>query len=728
MKINHRKFFQVSVLGISLLISNLTLAQNKTLDPGNMRAGENVEYCGTHKKMAELMNNPAFATQFAIDQQLLANAEQTSTPRGVVYTIPIVFHVLHNGGDENISDAQIFDALRILNRDYRLQNTDAATVHSDFNASNPSAFAVPSDVEIEFVMATKAPNGACFNGITRTQSSLTEPGDDGQAQVNAIVAGNNIAPGSQWAGNKYLNVFICKNIGGAAGYTTNPSNWSGTSMYNGIWVLANYVGSIGTSSENTSRTLTHEVGHWLNLSHTWGGNNNPGNASSCSSDDGVSDTPNCIGLTSCNLNANTCTDNGIWGQDVRDNAENYMDYSYCSKMFTQGQVDRMRNAITSSVGSRNNIWKPANLTAVGADGNTYLCKADFTANQTTVCIGSQVSFSDISYNEASNWNWTFTGGIPATSTSQNPTITYNTPGTYAVKLVASDGTVSDEENKTTYITVLPAAASLPFTEDFESYATTADMPFSVYSSANNAKWELTNTAGYTGSKSVKLNNFTQSGSNIDELYSSPIDLSDVTAQTGVTMTFRFAYRKKSSSDSELLRVLISDDCGENFVTRKTIVGSSLSNDIETTNWTPTTSDWTTVHMTNITSSYWVENFRYMFRFEGSGGNNIFIDNINVYKGGPESLGLNDLEGMLSELAVYPNPSEGELNLSFNLNSVQNMQVNVLDLTGKKLQSNTIHALEGHNQVLISTAELASGMYLLQLGTNGAAKTVQFVVK
>ena len=76
-----------------------------------------------------------------------------------MYTIPLVFHVLHNGGPENISRAQIEDAVAILNRDFRLQNQDANNVVSTFQG-------MPSDIEVEFQLATKAPNGQCFSGIT----------------------------------------------------------------------------------------------------------------------------------------------------------------------------------------------------------------------------------------------------------------------------------------------------------------------------------------------------------------------------------------------------------------------------------------------------------------------------------------------------------------------------------------------------------------------------------
>jgi hypothetical protein len=223
-----------------------------------------------------------------------------------------------------------------LNRDFRKQNADVNNVVAQFQA-------IAGDVEIEFALAKVAPNGACFNGITRTQSSSTNT--DGQAQVNLIVAGNNVYQGV-WAHNKYLNIYVCKNlIDGAAGYTFLPSGNATASAqnmyYNGIFMLHDYTGSIGTSSVYTSRALTHEVGHWLNLSHVWG----DGNIGTCGTDY-VSDTPQTNGSNGvCTLTKTTC-------DGTLDNVENYMDYSYCSKMFTSGQVTRMRTAVTSSTAGR----------------------------------------------------------------------------------------------------------------------------------------------------------------------------------------------------------------------------------------------------------------------------------------------------------------------------------------------------------------------------------------
>lgn len=719
----------------TLLIFTASFAQKapRQLDPTNMRDGETVEYCHQHVRMQELLKDPAmmkiYLEEQAKDEQNKSKGDYT---KGQVYRIPVVFHVLHNGGVENISDEQIEDALFILNRDYRLLNADANNVQADFdgNVTVGNLEPQPSDAEIEFVMATKAPNGTCFKGITRTQSVLSYDGSDGGDQVTAIRNGNDVYVGN-WPGNRYMNIFICGDIGGAAGYTYKPA-FGGTGMDNGIWVLHNYVGSIGTSSSSTSRTLTHEAGHWFNLDHTWGGNNNPGNATSCSSDDAVQDTPNCIGVTACVLQSNTCSsDDAYFGFAIRDNVENYMDYSYCSKMFTQGQVTRMRNALNSSSGGRNNLWTTSNLNQTGATGDLTLCKAEFFADKTTVCVGETVQFTDDSYNAVSGWNWSFPSGSPANSTEQNPSVTYSTPGVYEVSLTATDGTTTDGETKTAYIRVLPAGASIPFLEGFENYSTLDNLTqWQVFNFNNNNKFTLEPTFGQNSTKCVKLVNYGQVAGSVDELHASAVDLSSINTTTGVTMSFRYAYRKRSSDNLEYLKVFISKDCGENWVQRKTLSGNSLGSVVVGTSWTPTPTDWVTVHMTNVTSDYWVDNFRYKFRFEGDYGNNIYLDNINIYSGSPSDdivLGVAEA-GQIEELALYPNPTEGELNVRFSVGASQTALLQVQDVSGKIVKTSMVNALEGSNLVVIGTEELATGSYFLNIQVGGAQKTLQFVVK
>jgi PKD repeat protein len=721
----------VALTAIVFASSAQEIEIDQTFDPGNTRAGENVEYCRQHKYHNALKNNPAYLQSLQEDEAIRAQEAANGYPESTqIYYIPIVFHLLHNNGNEFISDEQILDAFEILNRDFMLMNADANNVAQAFNASNPSAAVIPDTAFIQFRLATKAPDGTCFNGITHTVSSATNSSSD-NTRLNAIINGNDVYNG-QWPGNRYLNVFICGDIGGAAGYTYLPSNWIGTGMDNGIRILHQYVGSIGTGNPSTSRALTHEVGHWLNLPHPWGGSNNPGPGNNnCSDDDGIQDTPLCEGVTSCQLAANTCSgDNGYWGFDQIDNVENYMDYSYCSKMFTPGQVTTMRNALNSSIGGRSNVISQSNLNLTGANGTLTLCKADFSADRSTICVGETIQFTDESFNLVSGWNWSFPGGTPSTSTQENPSVTYSTPGIYEVELSATDGTTTDVETKTAYVRVLAGGGAAPILEGFESYTTLNNVQeWEVINYDNNAEWELNTQTGHSGSKCVKLANYAQPSGTIDELVSASVDLSGITSQNGMTLSFRYAYRKRNSGNNERLRVLVSNDCGESWVPRRTIFGDLLSTQTSSSAWTPSSaSDWVTVHMTNITSTYWVNNFRYKFEFESDGGNNLYLDDINIYSGSPsDDLVANVGENApIDHITLYPNPTEGDITVRFDAAGAQDLQLQIVDVTGKVVNVNTINANTGANMVVLGTSDMAPGMYFLNI--EGSANALQFVVK
>ena len=92
-----------------------------------------------------------------------------------------------------------------------------------------------------------------------------------------------------------------------------------------------------------------------------------------------------------------------------------------------------------------------------AGGSVLPPVANFTATPTTITAGQSVSFTDTSTNNPTSWSWTFTGGTPSSSTSQNPTVTYNTAGTYSVTLTATNSAGSDGETKSNYITVNPVS-------------------------------------------------------------------------------------------------------------------------------------------------------------------------------------------------------------------------------------------------------------------------------
>ncbi len=123
--------------------------------------------------------------------------------------------------------------------------------------------------------------------------------------------------------------------------------------------------------------------------------------------------------------------------------------------------------------------------------------ADFIADQTNVTAGTTVNFTDTSTDYPTSWDWTFVNGTPGTSTDQNPSIQYNTPGVYNVTLIATNGSGSDTETKTGYITV--TAVSTPPVADFVASSITVvvnqSIAFTDLSTNLPTSWDWTFAGG-----------------------------------------------------------------------------------------------------------------------------------------------------------------------------------------------------------------------------------------
>ena len=223
--------------------------------------------------------------------------------------------------------------------------------------------------------------------------------------------------------------------------------------------------------------------------------------------------------------------------------ENYMDYQwgYCTNIFTTGQKVRIDATLN---GDRRKLWSFENLVATGVlDTNPPACApiADFTADHLLICAGGSVNFLDFSYGVSpTGWSWTFTGGNPSASTDQNPTIQYNAPGSYAVKLVAFNGSGSDSVTKTAFIIVAdPAAAdTTPMAEDFE---VTNLNDWVVMNDVGNA-WEIKSSVAYSGTKCLGLTNFENNNAgSYDEIVSPVYDFTTMPGGAIPLLSFRLAY-------------------------------------------------------------------------------------------------------------------------------------------------------------------------------------------
>ena len=204
----------------------------------NFSFAQNLKYCGQVEAEERIKNeNPQLYQQILQHKNELENytrayATQRSGERGTIYTIPVVFHIIHNFGPENISDEQVHDQIRILNEDYRKLNSDTNEIVAAFKG-------IAKDVEFEFKLAQKDLQGNCTNGIIRSTTDV-----------------------SFWPRAKYLNIKVVKSIGNdVAGYTYTPGSVHTTPSIDGIIIDHRFVGSIGAGDPDRSRAITHEIGH-----------------------------------------------------------------------------------------------------------------------------------------------------------------------------------------------------------------------------------------------------------------------------------------------------------------------------------------------------------------------------------------------------------------------------------------------------------------------------------
>jgi hypothetical protein len=377
--------------------------------------------------------------------------------------IPVVFHVLHQGGSENISMAQIRNQVRILNEEYQRLQADTILAPAVFKA-------LAGKLNYEFRLATKDPNGNCTEGVTRTWTPLSSCIDN--AEDAKYVIG--------WPRDKYLNIWLVKAMNyegktdcGGGGYAQFPG--TGLAETDGVEIRHDLIGSIGTATTNSGwgnfkgRYLIHELGHWMNLWHIWGD-------ATCG-DDLVSDTPpaqndNSGCPTFPHRANNTC------GSDANGEMfNNYMDYSHgdCLNMFSKQQSLRIEAAMNSAASSRNNLFKASNLIATGTD-TLFIpdCPSKpevFPYTTKYICGSGNILFKDFSWGGSSDGRlWSFPGGDATNLTDSTISVTYDSAGIFNVGLsnTNQNGTVSKTFlQRVVVFPAGPSAQSLPAMFDYE---------------------------------------------------------------------------------------------------------------------------------------------------------------------------------------------------------------------------------------------------------------------
>ena len=621
------------------------------------------------KKHPELLQQFEQMNKFLSEQVRSGSNGRMATPSGII-TIPIVVHMINSGQavgtPNNLTDQQVKDAFNYMDAHFnRRTNISRHTLNSDSTG-------------IHFCLAKKGPanpdgtgpiidypNGAVlrYNGSLSSTWSKAGASAASYASEYALNGIKRITKGvpesalplvGQWDLDKYYNVYFVTEIdngeSGTGGFAYYPDNSSTDRAIMITQYMTNQVYPL----------FAHEMGHALNLKHTFDGDGSSLGSSgstqcpvnnNCNFDgDGICDTPPHKVDVACPAYSETTANPCVPGNNVAAILHNIMSYSQCPEVYSPGQTIRMRNTLDPSAPQthRRQQVMPSNITACGCDGNNKPY-AIIAADNTTPCIGASITLKDVSNYSPTSWKWRVISGglytINNSLTSKDLQISFSGSGPYTIRLLVSNGFGSDSTVAGRDIIIYPVTSqNLPLVERFNN-----NQPFPP------ANWKRTEVAGNTIWK--KAANYAVAGSKDScallpdpefgnraavSLTLKPLNLA---GSTNPKLSYYRAYRNCFSNPADSLFIEASKDCGATFSTLKLYTYSNLGTATSNSgcgtapNYTdytdfvpvPASADWKkdSVFLSSFTTSNQV-----LIRFRRTGSSNgsigfLYLDDINV---------------------------------------------------------------------------------------------------
>ncbi len=360
----------------------------------------------------------------------------------------------------------------------------------------------------------------------------------------------------------------------------------------------------------------------------------------------------------------------------------------------------------------------------------------FTAYPLAFCDLSQVvQFTDNSTACSYAWNWSFSPNTiifenGTNASVQNPQVRFLQTGTYTVTLIALNSNGSRSITKSNYITA--GGYSTPFTEDFESNSLDSK-GWTVENPDNLVTWGVTTVGGNTpGNKSAWINFFKYSipPGRRDRMVSPPMNF---TGADPVFMTFDHAYANRYTTVSDSLIVLVSEDCGENWV-RVFAEGERGEGTLATvpkltTEFFPAVADdWCSSGWGSMCAiidlSAWANkpNIKIAFESYNRFGNNLFIDNISI-AATPE-VGIKTTEK--NKIRIYPNPTSGSVTI-YSGQYVEDFNFSLYNAQGQQVYSQKIESTPHLSQTL-DFSKLPKGVYMVKIASNNTVEMQKLIVQ
>ncbi|NUY81546.1 PKD domain-containing protein [Flavobacterium sp. MAH-1] len=375
----------------------------------------------------------------ATDQQIQEYIQQgrgrKSTQANI--TIPVIVYVVHNGVPEgtgtNISDNQVQSQISALNDHFSLSGITFCLATR--RGVNSTSIPMPSG-------ATQTIPGIIHvNNATSSNPMLT------QASLDALIsatASSNLMP------SRYMRIYVVQSIDGASSGILGFAPFPNSPLFDGVLMRYDAFGDAATcggcnllASNNQGKVLTHEVGHYLSLYHTFQGGCSGVNDGTMDSNgvllcnkngDKVCDTPQGAMIFGCPVSVTVCPN------DVAQDIHNFMQYTNdaCRTQFSAGQQERMLAALAVP---RVMLGSTDNLIYTGICGYQNLISATYTPSTYQTCQNSAVTFTPLLIsNPNTTYLWNFGDGTTSSaSTAVSHTFASSANSPYTVTLTLTSG-------------------------------------------------------------------------------------------------------------------------------------------------------------------------------------------------------------------------------------------------------------------------------------------------